>query len=86
MVEAHGSRYSIHPDATKMYRDLQEFKLCDGLKRDIAEFVSRCYICQKVKDEHQKSGALTLVIMFLLGSGKTITWTLLWVCLDTNAK
>ena len=41
LEEAHGSRYSIHPGATKMYRDLQEIYWWDYLKRDIADFVAR---------------------------------------------
>ena len=41
LAEAHNSRYSIHPGATKMYRDLQEVYWWNGMKRDIAEFVSK---------------------------------------------
>lgn len=56
LEEAHGSRYSIHPGATKMYHDLQEVYWRDGFKRDIAEFVARSPNCQQVKDEHQRPG------------------------------
>ncbi|KAF3668100.1 hypothetical protein FXO38_08264 [Capsicum annuum] len=41
MVEAHGARYSIHPGATKMYRDLQEVYWCSGMKKDIAKFIAK---------------------------------------------
>ena len=41
LEEAHGSRYSIHPDATKMHHDLREVYWWDGLKRDIEEFVAK---------------------------------------------
>lgn len=46
MVEAHGARYSIHPGATKMYRDLQEVYWCSGMKKDIAKFIAKYAICQ----------------------------------------
>ena len=46
LEEAHGSRYSIHAGATKMYRDLQEVYWWQGIKRDIAEFVDKCPNCQ----------------------------------------
>ncbi|KAH0761322.1 hypothetical protein KY290_017395 [Solanum tuberosum] len=58
-TEAHNSRYSIHPGATKMYRDLREVYWWNGMKRDIVDFVSRCPNCQQVKVEHQKAGGMT---------------------------
>nr|GEZ18419.1 hypothetical protein [Tanacetum cinerariifolium] len=42
MDEAHTSRYSIHPGADKMYYDLRDLYWWPGMKRDIAEYVSRC--------------------------------------------
>ncbi|GJS73865.1 putative reverse transcriptase domain-containing protein [Tanacetum coccineum] len=41
MDEAHTSRYSIHPGADKMYYDLRDLYWWPGIKRDIAEYVSR---------------------------------------------
>ncbi|XP_069152708.1 uncharacterized protein [Solanum lycopersicum] len=35
-AEAHNSSYSIHPGATKMYRDLREVYWWNDMKRDIA--------------------------------------------------
>ncbi|WMV41129.1 hypothetical protein MTR67_034514 [Solanum verrucosum] len=52
LTEAHNSRYSIHPGATKMYRDLLEVFWWNGMKRDIANFVVKCPNCQQVKEEH----------------------------------
>ena len=59
LAEDHNSRYCIHPGATKMYRDLREVYLWNGMKRDIADFVSKCSNFQKVKVEHQKPGGMT---------------------------
>ncbi|KAL0360967.1 UNVERIFIED_CONTAM: hypothetical protein Sradi_3781200 [Sesamum radiatum] len=56
MAEAHRSRLSVHPGSTKMYRDLKENFWWNGMKRDIAEYVSKCITCQKMKAEHQKPG------------------------------
>ena len=42
MAEAHRVQYSIHPGATKMYRDLQEIYWWSGMKKDIAAFVAKC--------------------------------------------
>ncbi|WMV46373.1 hypothetical protein MTR67_039758, partial [Solanum verrucosum] len=49
LEEAHGSRYYIHPGATKMYRDLWEVYWWNGMKKDIAKFVAKCPNCQQVK-------------------------------------
>ena len=58
MAEVHGARYSIHPDATKMYRDLREIYWWSGMKKDIAAFVAKCATCQQVKVEHQRPGGM----------------------------
>ncbi|GJS03488.1 putative reverse transcriptase domain-containing protein [Tanacetum coccineum] len=42
MDEAHTSRYLVHPGADKMYYDLRDLYWWPGMKRDIAEYVSRC--------------------------------------------
>ena len=56
LEEAHDLRYSIHPGATKMYRDLREVYWWNGMKKDIAGFVAKCPNCQQVKAGHMKSG------------------------------
>ena len=58
MEEAHSSTYAMHPGSTKMYHTLKEHYWWKGMKRDIAEFVSRCLTCQQVKAEHQKPAGL----------------------------
>ena len=58
-ILVHNSRYSIHPDETKMYCYLQEVYWLNGMKRDIADFVSKCPNCQQVKVEHHKQGGVT---------------------------
>ncbi|XP_075499334.1 uncharacterized protein LOC142537724 [Primulina tabacum] len=42
MAKAHKSKFSVHPGSTKMYRDLKNNFWWNGMKRDVAEFVSRC--------------------------------------------
>ena len=58
MEEAHFFAYSIHPGSTKMYHDLKNTYAWNGMKRDIAEVVSKCLTCQKVKLEHQRPSGL----------------------------
>ena len=58
MEEAHSSAYAMHPVSTKMYHTLREHYWWRGIKKDVAEFVSRCLICQKVKAEHQRHTGL----------------------------
>nr|GEY79459.1 hypothetical protein [Tanacetum cinerariifolium]GEY83123.1 hypothetical protein [Tanacetum cinerariifolium] len=48
MDEAHTSRYSIHPGADKTYYDLRDLYWWSGMKRDIAEYVSKCLTCSKL--------------------------------------
>ncbi|KAJ9561205.1 hypothetical protein OSB04_006365 [Centaurea solstitialis] len=52
--EAHKSKFSIHPGATKMYRDLRTDYWWPGMKRDVARYVEKCLTCLRVKAEHQR--------------------------------
>jgi len=52
--EAHRSRYTVHPGSTKMYKDLKRNFWWKNMRKDIANYVSRCFTCQQVKAEHQK--------------------------------
>ncbi|KAJ9557272.1 hypothetical protein OSB04_011886 [Centaurea solstitialis] len=54
LEEAHKSRFSIHPGATKMYRDLRADYWWPGMKREVARYVESCLTCLKVKAEHQR--------------------------------
>ncbi|GJW94812.1 putative nucleotidyltransferase, ribonuclease H [Tanacetum coccineum] len=54
LEEAHKSKYSIHPGATKMYLDLKRNYWWPGMKRDCVKYVEKCLTCLKVKAEHQK--------------------------------
>ena len=54
MEEVHSSAYAMHPGSTKMYRTLEEQYWWNGMKKEIASFVSRCLTCQQVKAEHQR--------------------------------
>ncbi|CAM8890537.1 unnamed protein product [Rhodiola kirilowii] len=56
--EAHCTPYTMHPGTTKMYRDLRDFYWWSGMKREVADFVSRCLTCQRVKAEHRRPAGL----------------------------
>ena len=99
MEEAHSSAYAIHPSSTKMYRTLKEHYWWNGMKKEIAGFVSRCLTCQQVKAEHQRLvGKIQLLpipvwkwekitMIFVIG----IPWTqrqhdVIWVIVDRLTK
>ena len=57
--EAHRSHYTIHPGNTKMHKDLRRNFWWPGMKKHIAQYVSKCLTCQQVKAEHRRpSGPL----------------------------
>ena len=58
LTEAHQTQYSIHPGSTKMYQDLKEKFWWVSMRREIAEFVALCDVCQRVKAEHQRPAGL----------------------------
>jgi hypothetical protein len=57
--EAHLSKFSMHPGSTKMYLNLKPLYWWTRMKREIAQYVSECDTCQRIKASHLKSaGAL----------------------------
>ncbi|KAA0043380.1 pol protein [Cucumis melo var. makuwa] len=58
LSEAHSSSFSMHPGSTKMYQDLKRVYWWRNMKREVAEFVSRCLVCQQVKAPRQKPAGL----------------------------
>jgi hypothetical protein len=53
--EGHLSKFTIHPGSTKMYRDLRENLWWSNMKGEIAEYVSSCDTCQRIKASHLKT-------------------------------
>jgi hypothetical protein len=47
-----------------MYQDLKETFWWNGMKRDIAFFIARCDVCQRVKAEHQRPVGLLQPLQF----------------------
>ena len=54
MEEAHSSAYAMDPGSTKMYKTLKEHYWWNGMKKEIASFISSCLTYQQVKAEHQR--------------------------------
>ncbi|KFK31787.1 hypothetical protein AALP_AA6G158300 [Arabis alpina] len=96
--EAHASKFSIHPGATKMYRDLKRFYHWVGMKRDVADWVAAYNVCQLMKAEHQvPSGLLQslpipewkwdmITMDFVVGLPVSRTYDAIWVIVDRLTK
>ena len=52
LEEAHFAAYSIHPSTTKMYHSIKDLYWWDGMKKDVADYISKCLTYQQVKAEH----------------------------------
>ena len=58
LEETHKSCLSFHHGMTKMCQDLKRCFWWCGMKRDMAEYVSKCLTCQKAKVEHQRPSGM----------------------------
>ncbi|KAL4014301.1 hypothetical protein IC575_026501 [Cucumis melo] len=58
LTEAHSSPFTMHPISTKMYQDLRCAYWWRNMKREVADFVSRCLVCLQVKALRQKPAGL----------------------------
>ncbi|RVW81021.1 Transposon Tf2-12 polyprotein [Vitis vinifera] len=99
LEEAHCSKFAIHPGGTKMYKDLRQNYWWSGMKRDIAQFVAQCLVCQQVKAEHQRpAGSLQplaipewkwehITMDFVIGLPRTLGGNnAIWVIVDRLTK
>ena len=99
LQEAHNSRFSIHPGSTKMYQDLKQNFWWPNMKREVADWVAKCYTCQKVKAEHQRPSGLiqplkipewkweNIAMDFIVGLPRTKSGhDAIWVIVDRLTK
>ncbi|XP_074305472.1 uncharacterized protein LOC141640662 [Silene latifolia] len=54
LTEEHSTPYCVHPGGDKLYKDLKKTFSWPGIKKEVAEFVSRCLVCQRVNGEHKR--------------------------------
>lgn len=54
MDERHNTPYSMHPGGDKLYKDLKDMYWLPNMKREVAEYVSKCLTCQKLKIDHKR--------------------------------
>nr|AAC26240.1 contains similarity to reverse transcriptases (PFam: rvt.hmm, score: 116.22) [Arabidopsis thaliana] len=84
--------------ATKMYRDLKRYYQWVGMKRDVANWVAECDVCQLVKAEHQVPGGVLqslpipewkwdfITMDFVVGLPVSRTKDAIWVIVDRLTK
>ena len=75
LTESHSSRYSIHPGATKMYRDLKQHFWWSRMNRDIVNFVAQFPNCQQESMNTRGLEGHFRECPFLNGNGRECQWT-----------
>ena len=99
MHEPHFAPYAMHPESTKMYKDLKSHYWWPRMKKEIAEFVAKCVTCQQIKAKHQApSGKLQslsipewkwekITMDFVIGLPRTVRkHDVVWVIVDRVTK
>ncbi|KAL0561555.1 hypothetical protein IC582_001989 [Cucumis melo] len=99
LSEAQSSPFSMHPGSTKMYQDMKRVYCYRNMKREVAEFVSKCLVCQQVKARKQKPAGLlqplripewkweNVSMDFITGLLRTLRgFTVIWVVVDKLTK
>ncbi|WVZ80711.1 hypothetical protein U9M48_028168 [Paspalum notatum var. saurae] len=56
--EAHTSMFTMHPGSNKRYQDLKQKFWWTRMKWEIAKYVSKCDVCQRVKADHLKPASM----------------------------
>ncbi|KAL0540120.1 hypothetical protein IC582_024350 [Cucumis melo] len=99
LIEAHNSSFTMHPGSTKMYQNMRRAYWWRNTKREVANFISRCLVCQQVKAPKQKPAGLlqplgvpewkweSVSIDFITGLPRTLKgYTVIWVVVDRLTK
>ncbi|KAI5340425.1 hypothetical protein L3X38_019699 [Prunus dulcis] len=58
LEETHSSAFAMHPGSTKMYHTLREHYWWPFMKKEIADYVRKCLVCQQVKAKRQRPSGL----------------------------
>ena len=58
LYEAHNTPYAMHPGTTKICRVLKKHFCWPGMKKNMVDYVARCFTCQQVKAEHQRPSGM----------------------------
>jgi len=45
LKKAYKLKFTVHPESTKMSKDLKEYYWWPNIKREIAEYIVKCGIC-----------------------------------------
>ncbi|XP_035838246.1 uncharacterized protein LOC118485856 [Helianthus annuus] len=90
---------NLEVGSTKMYRDLRQNFWWNGMKEDVARYVSKCLTCQQVKIEHKRASGLLqpldipiwkwdeITMDFVTGLPKTFKKNdAVWVVVDRLSK
>ena len=90
--EAHSSPFSMHSGSTETYQDLKRVYWWRNMKKEVADFVSKCMVCQQVKAPRQKPASLlqslsvpewkweNVSMDFITGLARTLKgYTVIWV-------
>ncbi|WVZ76413.1 hypothetical protein U9M48_024390 [Paspalum notatum var. saurae] len=56
--EAHTSMFTMHPGSNKMYQNLKQKFWWTRMKREIAEYMSECDVCRRIKADHPKPAGM----------------------------
>ncbi|KAL0540359.1 hypothetical protein IC582_024596 [Cucumis melo] len=99
LTEAYSSPFTMHPGSTKMYQDLRCVYWWRNMKREVADFVSRCLVCQQVKAPRQRPAGLlqplsvlgwkwkSVSMNFITGLPRTLKgYTVIWIVVDRLTK
>ncbi|TYK03199.1 pol protein [Cucumis melo var. makuwa] len=99
LTEAHNSPFTMHPGSTKMYQDLKGVYWWRNMKREVADFVSKCLVCQQVKAPRQRPAGLlqplsvpgwkweSVSMDFVTGLPRTLKgYTVIWVVVERLTK
>ncbi|KAL4016694.1 hypothetical protein IC575_024351 [Cucumis melo] len=99
LTEAHSSPFTMYPGSMNMYQDLRCVYWWRNMKREVADFVSRCLVCQQVKAPRQRLARLlqplsvpgwkweSVSMGFITGLSRTLKgYTVIWVVVDRLTK
>ena len=76
MDEIHQPPYSGHPGYQKMIATTRKQYFWPRMKKDMAEYLSRCMKCQQVKVENKHPTGFLHPLQFQNGNGKLFPWIL----------
>ena len=86
LEETHTAPYAMHPEITKMYNTLRPHYWWPKMKKDVADYISKCLTCQQVSRTPGSSWKVETIVNYDMEVGKNNDGFCAWITKNSKKE